>query len=246
MTKPVRPVTKLARPVTRPVRGELDSLARQIISCERCPRLRAHCREVAIEKRRAYRDQIYWGRPVPGFGDPRARLLVVGLAPGAHGANRTGRLFTGDSSGDWLYAALYAHGFANQARSVSRDDGLRLCEAWISAATRCAPPDNRPTLGELDHCRPYLEAEIRLLAGVRVVVTLGAIAHQAWLRAAGWWSTLAPAARPRFGHGRESRLPDGTIVISSYHPSRQNTQTGRLTRPRWNAIFARARRRLDD
>ena len=222
----------------------LDALARRVVACERCPRLRAHCRAVAETRRRAFRDQVYWGRPVPGFGDPRARLLVVGLAPAAHGANRTGRMFTGDSSGDWLYAALHAHGFASRPRSESRDDGLRLIDAWITAAARCAPPDNRPTREELVRCRPWLEAEIALLRDVRLIVTLGAIAHEAWLRAAGWWDRLAPRERPRFGHGVESALADGTIVLASYHPSRQNTQTGRLTRRAWNAIFARARERL--
>src|SRR5262249_13807113 len=138
----------------------LERLARRVIACERCPRLRAHCRAVAETRRRAFRDEGYWGRPVPGFGDPRARLLIVGLAPAAHGANRTGRMFTGDSSGEWLYAALHAHGFANRARSESRDDGLRLRDAWITAAARCAPPDNRPTREELARCRPWMSAEI--------------------------------------------------------------------------------------
>ena len=225
-------------------RARLERLERRIIRCERCPRLRAHCREIARIKRRAFRDQTYWGLPVPGFGDPGARLLIVGLAPAAHGANRTGRMFTGDSSGDWLYAALHRHGFANRGKSRARDDGLRLSDAWITAAARCAPPGNHPTPEELANCRPHLAAEIRLLARVRVVVTLGAIAHQAWLRASGWWEKLAPGDRPRFGPRIESTLPDGMIVIASYHPSRQNTQTGRLTRAAWNAVFARARRRL--
>jgi len=222
----------------------LDVLARRIIACESCPRLRTYCSEIAATRRRAFRDQVYWGRPVPGFGDPRARLLVVGLAPAAHGANRTGRMFTGDSSGEWLYAALHAHGFASRPNSESRDDGLRLIGAWITAAARCAPPDNRPTREELAHCRRWLAAEIANLPDLRVVVTLGAIAHEAWLRAAGWWERVAPRERPRFGHGIERVLPDGTILIASYHPSRQNTQTGRLSRAAWNAIFARARERL--
>src|SRR2546429_7372255 len=167
-------------------------------------------------------DWTYWGKPVPGFGDPRARLLVVGLAPGAHGSNRTGRMFTGDSSGDWLYAALHKFGFANQPTSTDRADGLRLRDCYITAAARCAPPDNKPTTGELDRCRPYLESEIELLPRVRVVVTLGRIAHEAFLKAKGF-------GRLPFGHGVETRLPDGTVLITSYHPSRQNTNTGKLT-----------------
>jgi uracil-DNA glycosylase family 4 len=219
----------------------LESLAREIAGCERCPRLRAWCRKVALEKRRAFRDETYWGRPVPGFGDPRARLLVVGLAPAAHGGNRTGRVFTGDSSGDWLYEALHRFGFANQAESVARDDGLRLRGAYVTASGRCAPPANRPAPAELERCRPFLERELALLAEVRVVVLLGRIAWERWLRAAGWWERLPARERPRFAHGAESVLPDGMRVICSYHPSRQNTHTGRLTRAMWHAVFRRAR-----
>ncbi|MBI4421959.1 MAG: uracil-DNA glycosylase, partial [Gemmatimonadetes bacterium] len=186
-----------------------------------------------------FQDWDYWGNPVPGWGDPRARLLIVGLAPAAHGGNRTGRIFTGDSSGDWLYAALHRFGFANQPTSTNRDDGLRLRDCYITAAARCAPPGNKPTRGELDNCRPYLAAEIRLLDRVRVVVTLGRIAHESWLKATGWWDTLPARGRPQFGHGKEARLPDGTVLISSYHPSRQNTNTGKLTRPMWHAVFQR-------
>ncbi|HTM57647.1 MAG TPA: uracil-DNA glycosylase [Candidatus Udaeobacter sp.] len=232
-----------ATPARTAARSTLVSLERRIVACELCPRLREHCTAVAREKRRAFRDQTYWGRPIPGFGDPGARLLVVGLAPAAHGANRTGRMFTGDSSGDWLYAALHVHGFANQPRSETRDDGLRLTGVWITAAARCAPPDNRPSRDELALCRTYLEEEIATLTRVRVVVTLGAIAHEAWLRASGWWPK--PESRPPFAHGRETALPNGIVLISSYHPSRQNTQTGRLSRAAWNAIFARARERVD-
>lgn len=223
----------------------LAEVARAIVDCERCPRLRVHCEAIAAEKKRAHAAESYWGRPVPGFGDPRARLLVVGLAPAAHGGNRTGRTFTGDSSGDWLYEALHRFGFANQPTSVSRDDGLRLHDAYIAAAARCAPPDNRPSPGELDHCRPYLEAEIGLLTRVRVVVTLGAIGHGAWLEASGWRVGLPPARRPAFAHGAEAVLPDGRVLISSYHPSRQNTNTGRLTRAMWHSIFRRARTLLE-
>ena len=243
-----RPRTKPARrgePESRPSTVEsLGLVTEAIVACERCPRLRAHCVAIAAAKRRAYRDQIYWGRPVPGFGDPEARLLVVGLAPAAHGGNRTGRVFTGDSSGDWLYEALHRHGFASQPHSVSRDDGLALVDLWITAAARCAPPDNRPAREELDACRPWLEAELALLRRVRVVVTLGSIAHEAWLRASGWWGRLPARARPRFAHGATTRLPDGTWLLASYHPSRQNTNTGRLTRAMWYAVFATARRLL--
>ncbi len=225
----------------------LSSLAgvnRAIIACTRCARLRAYCRRVAQEKKRAFSDWTYWGKPVPGFGDPHARLLVVGLAPAAHGANRTGRMFTGDSSGDWLYDALHRYGFASGAQSVSRDDGLTLNDCYVTAAARCAPPENKPGRAELQRCRGYLADEVRLLARVRVVVTLGRIAHDGWLKAAGWWTRLAPRERPPFRHGAASDLPDGTVVIASYHPSRQNTNTGKLTRAMWHDVFARARAAL--
>jgi uracil-DNA glycosylase family 4 len=228
---------------SHPKRSPFSSLAavnRAIVNCTRCPRLRAYCRRMAREKKREFSDWTYWGKPVPGFGDPHARLLVVGLAPAAHGANRTGRMFTGDSSGTWLYAALHRHGFASQARSVSRDDDLTLHDCYIAAAARCAPPGNKPSRAELERCRGYLADEVRLLTRVRVVVTLGRIAHDGWLKAAGWWTRLAPRERPPFRHGAASDLPDGTVVIASYHPSRQNTNTGRLTRAMWDAVFARA------
>jgi uracil-DNA glycosylase len=221
--------------------GSLRSVARQVIGCKRCPRLRRYCLTVAREKVSRFRDWVYWGLPVPGFGDPEARLLVVGLAPAAHGGNRTGRIFTGDSSGDWLYEALYRFGFANQPTSVSRDDGLTLIDCYVSAAARCAPPGNRPLPAELDNCRPYLISEVQLLKRVHVVITLGRIAHDSWLRAAGWWERLSPAQRPPFRHGLESRLSDGTTLMPSYHPSRQNTNTGKLTREMWYLIFDRAR-----
>ncbi len=235
-----RPGTPSRAAPRAPGFASLDRVARAIVACERCPRLRRYCEQVARERRRAYRDQVYWGKPVPGFGDAAARLLVVGLAPAAHGGNRTGRVFTGDSSGDWLYAALYTQGFANRPESVARDDGLRLAGAYVTAAARCAPPGNRPTRAELERCRGYLAAEIRLLERVRVVVALGRVAHEAWLRAAGWWS-LPARERPKFAHGAEATLPDGTVLIASYHPSRQNTQTGRLTPAMWSAVFRRAR-----
>jgi uracil-DNA glycosylase family 4 len=181
---------------------------------------------------------------VPGFGDPGARLLVVGLAPAAHGGNRTGRVFTGDSSGDWLYEALHRFGFASQPTSVSRDDGLRLSDCYVTAAARCAPPANRPAREELEHCRGWLARELELLHRVRVVIALGGIAREAWLRASGWWDRLSPRARPAFGHGAIATLPDGTVFIASYHPSRQNTNTGRLTREMWYGAFRDARRCL--
>jgi uracil-DNA glycosylase family 4 len=201
---------------------------------------------VAEEKVRRFRDQEYWGRPIPGFGDPKARLLIVGLAPAAHGGNRTGRVFTGDSSGDWLYEALHRFGFANQPHSVSRDDGLVLRDCFINAAVRCAPPANRPLPVELKRCREaWLTTELALLRDVRVVLLLGRIALEAWLVASGWRERLSRGDRPQFGHGVECRLPDGTLAISSYHPSRQNTNTGKLTRPMWHGVFRRARAAVD-
>ena len=223
----------------------LAALSREITACGACKRL-VRCREAAgDDPPKRFLDDDYWLKPVPGFGDPAARLLVVGLAPGAQGANRTGRLFTGDSSGDWLYEALHRYRFANQPTSVARDDGLTLTDCFISAAGRCAPPGNRPLPLELDRCRPFLVTELALLGQVRVVVTLGGIAHENYLKAAGWWERLAPRARPRFGHGTGTLMPDGVFLLSSYHPSRQNTNTGRLTRPMWHAIYAEARRRVE-
>jgi len=222
----------------------LKSVRRAITSCERCPRLRVYCRRIATQKKLEFRDWKYWGRPVPGFGDSEARLMVVGLAPAAHGGNRTGRVFTGDSSGDWLYEALHRFGFASRPTAVSRHDGLVLRDCYVNAAARCAPPDNKPTPDELRRCRPYLEAEIDLLRRVRVVVALGRVAFDSWLKASGWWEKLPPAGRPRFAHGTEVGLPDGTILIGSFHPSRRNTNTGLLTRPMWHGIFRRARRLL--
>ena len=214
------------------------------MACGRCPRLRRYCRRVARDKKREFLDWTYWGKPVPGFGDPRARLLVVGLAPAAHGANRTGRMFTGDSSGAWLYGALHRYGFADRAQSLSRDDGLTLADCYITAAARCAPPGNKPSRAELERCRGYLAADIRLLSRVRVVLSLGRIAHDSWLKAAGWWATLEPRDRPTFAHGAVTILPDGVALVASYHPSRQNTNTGRLTRAMWHGVFDRVRRLL--
>lgn len=224
----------------------LNGIARAIVACERCPRLRAWCTKVAHEKVKRFRDWEYWGRPVPGFGAPDARLFIVGLAPAAHGGNRTGRVFTGDSSGDWLYAALHKYGFATQPTSTSREDGLELLDCYVAAAARCAPPDNKPTREELDNCRPYLESELRVLTRLKVIVTLGGIAHDSLLRAIGWHTgTPSLARRPPFAHGEETKLPGGITLLSSYHPSRQNTNTGRLTRAMWHAIFRRARTLVD-
>ena len=218
----------------------IPAITKQVIACEKCPRLREWCTQVAREKKRMHAHETYWGRPVPGFGDLRARLLIVGLAPAAHGANRTGRMFTGDSSGDWLYEALHRNGFASRPDSRSRDDGMRLTDCYITASVRCAPPGNKPLLAEFENCRPYLEAELAALDRVRVVLALGRIAHETWLRAAGWWLQMTPRERPAFSHGASARLSDGTVLISSYHPSRQNTNTGKLTRKMWYGVFEKA------
>lgn len=221
--------------------GPLTELNRSLVACHLCPRLVAHRERVARIKKRAFQDCDYWGRPVPGFGDTQARLLLVGLAPGAHGSNRTGRMFTGDASGNWLYEALHRFGFANQPTSSHRDDGLALRDCYITAAARCAPPGNKPTPEELGNCRPYLAEELRLLRRVRVVLALGRVGHEGWLRASGWWERLGPRERPAFGHARVTRLPDGTTLLCSYHPSRQNTNTGKLTRRMWHGVFAKAK-----
>jgi uracil-DNA glycosylase family 4 len=219
----------------------LARLARDIIACNRCPRLRTHCRTIAQVKKREFAGEEYWGRPVPGFGDPHGRLLIIGLAPAAHGANRTGQLFTGDSSGSWLYEALHRYGWASQPNALRRGDGMVLTDCYITAAAHCAPPGNKPTRVELDRCRPYLEAELKLLQSTRVVLALGRISWETWLRASGWWERLSPRERPAFGHDRESRMPDGTLLVTSFHPSRQNTNTGKLTRAMWYAVFERIR-----
>jgi uracil-DNA glycosylase family 4 len=219
---------------------DLSRLAREVVRCGRCPRLVAHRTLVARVKRRQFRDERYWGRPLPGFGDPDARLLIVGLAPAAHGGNRTGRMFTGDQSGDWLFRALYDAGFASQASSVARDDGLTLRDAYITAAARCVPPDNRPSVAELAACRPFLLRERMLLTRVQVIVALGRIAFATVLAAERARGVIVPRPLPRFGHGSVTTLGNVT-VISSYHPSRQNTQTGKLSRAMLAAVFARAR-----
>jgi len=221
----------------------LRTLEREIIGCRRCPRLIAYCRAVARTKRRAYLGWEYWGRPVPGFGDPQARVLVVGLAPGAHGSNRTGRMFTGDGAGGTLIAALHRAGFASLSTSTSRDDGLRLSGAYLTAAARCAPPDNRPAPEEIANCRSYLTEELRLLRGIRVVVALGRLGHDAFLRAAAAAGVKIPRPAPPFAHGAEAALTWGSRtlrLLDTYHPSRQNTQTGRLTQAMLDRIFRRA------
>ena len=192
-----------------------------------------------------FRDQTYWGRPAPGFGDPDPRVLIVGLAPAAHGANRTGRMFTGDESGNWLYAALHRAGFANQPTSIRRDDGLRLSGAFVTAVARCAPPANKPTPSEIAECRPWLRAELRCFPNLRAVVLLGKIAHDGFLQALRARGDAIPVPAPRFAHGAEHRLPSGLVLLSSYHPSQQNTFTKRLTRPMLDAVFARARALAD-
>jgi uracil-DNA glycosylase family 4 len=214
-----------------------------IVACEKCPRLRSYCAAVAREKRRAFREEDYWGKPVPGFGDPEAQLLIVGLAPAAHGGNRTGRMFTGDRSGDFLYAALHHTGFANQPISTSRDDGLKLRDVYIAAAGRCAPPDNKPTLEEIRNCRPYLSEELRLLKHARVIVALGKLAFDNALLVLVDRGAAIPKPRPAFGHAAVHRLGDYTL-IASYHPSQRNTQTGLLTPAMFDQVFQHAKSNL--
>ncbi|HKW43159.1 MAG TPA: uracil-DNA glycosylase [Thermoplasmata archaeon] len=226
---------------------EPDSLARvtsEIVDCRKCPRLVRYRERIAETKRASFRDWTYWGRPVPAFGDPHARLLVVGLAPAAHGGNRTGRVFTGDRSGDWLYRALYRHGFANQPTSVSIDDGLELRDCYIAAAVRCAPPQNKPSRIEFARCQPYLEREVSLLSDLRVAVVLGAVAMNRFLRV---WRALGhatPVPSPKFRH-RGIWNAGSLTVIASYHPSQRNTQTGLLTEPMFDQIFSEARKILE-
>lgn len=213
----------------------LDRVTEEVVTCRACPRLVEWREQVAVEKRASFRDEVYWGRPVPGFGDPAASLLVVGLAPAAHGGNRTGRVFTGDRSGDWLYRALWRAGYANQPTSVAAGDGLRLAGAWVAAVVRCAPPANKPTPTERDRCLPYLARELALLEHVQVTFALGQFAYDAACR------LFAVRPRPRFGHGVEVPLSTGGTLICSYHPSQQNTFTGTLTEAMFDAVFTRAR-----
>jgi uracil-DNA glycosylase family 4 len=221
-------------------RASLAALEREIVSCRKCPRLVAWREEVARVKRAAFAAETYWGRPVPGFGDPAASVIVLGLAPAAHGGNRTGRVFTGDRSGDWLFAALYRAGYANQPTSSRRDDGLALRDAWIVAAVRCAPPANKPTTAERDTCLPYAVREFKMLGSGRVIVCLGAFAWDAALRILGALGHERIRPRPRFGHGAEA-VSGGLTLLGCFHPSQQNTFTGRLTEDMLDAIFDRAR-----
>ncbi len=214
--------------------AELTAIAREVVECRTCPRLVEWREEMARTKRAAYREDIYWGRPVPGFGDPASRILVLGLAPAAHGANRTGRVFTGDRSGEWLFRAMHRAGLANQPTSVSIDDGLRLDGAWVTAAVKCAPPANVPAPDERDNCAPFLRREMSALDRVVVVVCLGAFGYDAACR------HFAVRPRPRFGHGLEVEVSGGPTLLCSFHPSQQNTFTGRLTESMLDAVFARA------
>jgi uracil-DNA glycosylase len=224
------------RPEAEGLAARLEELEARVVECRRCPRLVEWRERVAREKRAAFRDQTYWGRPIPGWGDPAARLFVLGLAPAAHGGNRTGRIFTGDRSGDWLFASMYRTGFANQPTSVHRGDGLELRGAWIGAAVRCAPPANKPLPSERDNCLPYAAEELELLPGVTVIVCLGGFAWEAACRLYG----IKP--RPKFGHGAE-HYPEGggPVLLGCFHPSQQNTFTGKLTEPMTDAVFLRAR-----
>ncbi len=222
----------------------LAALDREITSCTRCPRLVEWRERSAAEPPRRYRGETYWARPLPGFGDQRARIVIVGLAPAAHGGNRTGRIFTGDRSGDWLFAALHRAGLANQPTSVSRDDGLRLRGAYICAVNRCPPPQNRPTTEERDNCLPYLVRELRLMRSAHVLIALGSFAWTGTLLAVAELGAELPRPRPRFGHGAEAEIADGSrtwSLLGCFHPSQQNTFTGKLTEPMMDEVFARAR-----
>ena len=224
----------------------LKALQDKVVACRRCPRLVGWRETVAATKRRAYRDQDYWGRPVPPFGDPQARVLVIGLAPAAHGGNRTGRMFTGDRSGDFLYRAMFETGFASQPTSVSRNDGLTLSDVWVTAAVRCSPPDNKPLPEEIRLCRPYLESELELLKRLRVVVVLGKLAFDVYLSILRDRGVIRSRAAFRFGHNVAHEIAPGEpLLLSSYHPSQQNTSTGKLTGPMLREVFSRARSHLE-
>jgi len=224
----------------------IKQLNDSIIRCKRCPRLVRWREAAAKNPPRRYLGQSYWAKPLPGFGDPKAGLLIVGLAPAAHGGNRTGRMFTGDRSGDWLYGALHAAGFANQANSDHCDDGLKLHDCYITAAVHCAPPGNKPAIGEFQRCRPYLVQELKHFRQVKVVIALGKIAFDSFIRAYEEAGGTMAKPRPKFGHGVAVDLPNGQRLICSYHPSQQNTFTGKLTRPMFQSIFDRARAILNE
>lgn len=222
----------------RDLNAEFTTLMQEVVSCERCPRLREYCRKVGEIKRRAFREWDYWAKPVPSFGDPAARVLVIGLAPGAHGGNRTGRIFTGDSSGDFLYRALYETGFASQPDSRSRDDGMKLTDVYITASVRCAPPDNKPSPVEFRNCRPYLERELAMLRSARVVVALGRMAFDTYLGILRDQGAIRTCSAFVFAHARQHRIaPGAPILIGSYHPSQQNTSTGKLTATMLRSVF---------
>lgn len=227
------------RPMTN---DPLAILNREVVACTRCPRLVIYREEVAVVKRRAYRDWKYWGKPVPGFGDPQASILVLGLAPGAHGSNRTGRPFTGDASGNFMYPILYEAGFASQPNATDRNDGLKLKNLYITAAVRCAPPDNKPLPSELANCAPYLDREVDILKRVRVVVALGRIGFEAYLNHLKARGLVTSKKEYVFKHGAYYQMPDGKILLASYHPSNQNTQTGKLTKKMFTEIFQLAAR----
>jgi uracil-DNA glycosylase family 4 len=224
----------------------LQVLNAEVVACTCCPRLVVYREKIAVEKRRAYRDHEYWGKPVPGFGDPNARVLVMGLAPGAHGSNRTGRPFTGDASGNFMYPVLYETGFANQPAAIDRNDGLVLNDVYITAAARCAPPDNKPLPRELANCASFLDRELDGLSHVRVVVALGKIGFDAYLNYLKRRKAIATKALYTFGHGAHYPMPNGKILLASYHPSNQNTNTGKLTRVMFREIFKRARHLADE
>jgi uracil-DNA glycosylase len=243
---PAKPLTKKS-PLKQNSADSFATLGNDIATCTTCPRLISWCQKVAVDKRASYANDTYWGRPVPGFGDPLASVLVLGLAPAAHGANRTGRVFTGDRSGDWLFRAMHRAGFANQATSTTATDGLKLTGAYVNAAVRCAPPDNKPEPGERDACKPFLDRELALLTELRVIIALGQFAYDAVGR-----HVSLHKPKPKFGHGVEATgilsTPNGerpVTVVCSFHPSQQNTFTGRLTEPMFDAIFSRARTLAD-
>lgn len=220
----------------------LDEFNRELVACRRCERLVAHCTKVALEKRRAYKDWNYWGKPVPGFGDPEARVLLLGLAPGAHGSNRTGRMFTGDSSGNFLYPILHETGFASQTESTQVDDGMKLEDAYITATVRCAPPDNKPAPEEIANCAQFLDRELPELKRVKVVVALGRIGFEAYLNHLKRSGFAIAKKDYVFAHGAHYKMPDGRWLLASYHPSNQNTQTGKLTKEMFREIFITARK----